>query len=118
MSDLEEFLADDGPAVRQLTFKGKTIDVHFRRISASQKAELLKGQTVQAAAGKTSTYEIDLGENAKNKMLMVFYSVANPDGSQHFKKLEQVRAIDNGKVDALYKLAVEVNKDEDDAGKD
>lgn len=113
MSDfLEELLADEGVVSRPVTFGGKTGDVLFRRISAAQKAELVKGQRVSQVEGQKSTFEFDLGQNAQNKMLMVFYSVANADGSQYFKKLEKVRAIDAGKLDALYAVAADVNKDD------
>lgn len=122
MSDfLKDLLEDDGVVVRTVTFGGKAGDVHFRRISAKQKAELLKGQRVQAVAGKSSTFEIDLAENAHSKAVLVFYSVANPDGSQFFKKLADVGAIDAGKLEALYAVASDVNRDDlsgDDPGKD
>lgn len=121
MSDfLKDLLIDDGVVTRQVTFKGKTGDVHFRRISAKQKAELLKGQKVQAVSGQKSTFEIDLSENAHSKAVLVLYSVANADGSQYFKNRAEVEAIDAGKLEALYAVAGEVNKDEfieDDSGK-
>src|SRR5687768_7158789 len=117
---LKELLEDEGVVLREVTFHGKTGNVHFRRISAGQKAELLKGQKVQAVSGKSSTFEIDLAENANSKAMLVLYSVANPDGSQFFKKLSEAKAIDAGKLEALYQIASEVNADEfsgDDAGK-
>lgn len=121
MSDfLKDLLTDDGVVTRQVTFNGKTGDVHFRRISIGQKADLLKGQRVQAVSGQKSTFEIDLAENVNSKAMLVLYSVANPDGSQYFKKLADVKAIDAGKLEALYAVASDVNRDEfaeDDAGK-
>lgn len=120
MSDLQDFLQDDGVVVRSVSFNGKTVDAHFRRISAGEKANLLKGQRVQAASGKGSTFEIDLGENAQSKAWLVLYSVVNADGSKFFKKLADVQAIDAGKFEALYQVASDVNKDDllgDDAGK-
>lgn len=122
MSDfLKDFIADDGTVTRSVTFKGKTGDVHFRRISAKQKADLLKGQKVHAASGQSSTFEIDLSENARSKAMLVLYSVANPDGSQFFKRLAEVEAIDAGKLEALYTAASDVNHDDleaNDPGKD
>lgn len=122
MSDfLKDFIADDGTVTRSVTFKGKTGDVHFRRISAKQKADLLKGQKVQAVSGQSSTFEIDLSENARSKAMLVLYSVANPDGSQFFKRLAEVEAIDAGKLEALYAAASDVNRDDleaSDPGKD
>lgn len=121
MSDfLSEILKDDGVVTKQLTFNGKTGDVYFRRISAGEKASLLKGQKVQAEAGKASTFEVDLGENANTKALLVFYSVVNVDGTKRFKKLSEVQGIEAGKFEVLYDAAREVNKDDlqgDDAGK-
>lgn len=121
MSDfLSDLLKDDGVVTRPVTFNGKTGDVHFRRISARQKADLLKGQHVQAVSGQKSTFDIDLSENARSKALLVLYSVANPDGSQFFKKLADAEGIDAGKLEALYMVASDVNRDEfieDDAVK-
>lgn len=121
MSDfLSDLLAENGVVTRIVKFNGKEGEVYFRRISAGQKAELLKGQRVQAVAGQQSTFEIDLGENANSKALMVLYAVVNQDGTQRFKKLEQVKAMDAGVLDALYREANDVNTDDfvgDDMGK-
>lgn len=124
MSDfLNELLVDAGAVVRPVTFHGKTGDVHFRRISAGQKAEMMKGQKVQAVAGQKSTVEIDLGQNARSKALLVQYSVVKPDGTPQFRSLREAEAIDAGLLDALHVVASEVNKEElvagegEDAGK-
>lgn len=117
---LSDLLQEDGPVIRPVTFNGKTGDVHFRRLSAGQKADLLKGQKVHAVSGKSSTFEIDLGENANSKALLVLYSVVKADGSQYFKSQKEVKAIDAGKLEALYAVASDVNSDEltgDEAGK-
>lgn len=120
MSDfLKDILSDHGPVSRSVYFDGKTGQVFFRRISAGQKAELLRGQRVQAGLGK-STFEIDLAENANSKALLVQFSVCNQDGTPYFKKLSDVKAIDAGVLEVLYTAATDVNKDEfvgDDAGK-
>lgn len=125
MSDfLSELLVDAGAVVRAVTFKGKTGDVHFRRISAGQKAEMQKGLKVQTVHGQKSTVEIDLGQNARSKALLVQYSVLKPDGTPQFRSLKEAEAIDAGLLDALHAVASDVNKDElgiadgDDAGKD
>jgi hypothetical protein len=121
MSDfLKEFLQDEGVITRTVTFNGKAGEVHFKRITAAQKQEMLKGQRVQAGSGKGSTFEIDLAENAHSKALLVLYSVATAEGKQFFSKLADVKAIDAGKLEALYGVASDVNKDEfeaDDMGK-
>lgn len=121
MSDfLSDFIAPDGVVTKEVSFNGKSGPVHFRRITAGQKANLLKGQKGQSSGGKT-TFEIDLAENAHSKALLVFYSVANQDGNQFFKKLDDVKAIDAGKFEALYLAASDVNKDDMEAadpGKD
>lgn len=117
---LKEFLSDGAPVLKEVKFSGKTISLHFRRISGGEKANLLKGQKVQAGAGKSSTFEVDLGENAHNKAQLVFYSLCNEDGTRAFKKLEDAKAIDAGKLEALYQAASEVNSDDlgaDDSGK-
>lgn len=121
MSDyLKDFLTSDGVITRSVKLRGKEVNVHFRRISAGQKSELLKGQKVQAESGKTSTFEIDLGENAQSKALLVFFSVVDEDGKPYFKRREDAQKIDAGALEALYAVASDINSEEftsEDLGK-
>jgi hypothetical protein len=96
-----------------VTFDGATGPIFFKRITAGEKASLMQGQRVQAKQGEKSTYEIDLGQNAKTKQMMVWYSVCNADGSRAFKKQDEVKDADSLLIDALYHHASEVNKEPD-----
>jgi hypothetical protein len=113
---IEELLAGDGLVQREVTYDGKTGMVTFRRISAGERGQLLKGQKI-AAHGGQSTYELDLSENQQTKYLMVQFSVCKSDGTRYFKRLEDVKNSDALKIEALYLVANEVNSESENAGK-
>lgn len=123
MSFLQELLSGNSVVERQVTIAGKTGPVFFKRITAGEKANLMKGQRVQGKQGEKSTFEIDLGQNAITKQQMVFYSVCNEDGTRAFKKQDDVKDADSVLIDVLYEHASEVNrepdpeKEEEDPGK-
>lgn len=116
MSDLTDLLAETGPITREVTIDGKTATVYFRRITAGEQEQILKGQKVQHSGGKASI-ELDLCENEKQRHQLVFFSVCKQDGSRFFKKLDDVKALPSLKVRALSEHAMAVNAEEDDAGK-
>lgn len=117
MDFLTEILSGPAPIAREVEVDGKKGTVYFRRITAGERAILLKGQKVQGKAGEKATVEIDLGENAKTKQLMVQFSVVRQDGSPFFASRDEVSKKDAKVVDVLYEHAAAVNG-EDDAGKD
>lgn len=118
MSDfLESLLASDGPVAKEISYGGKTGTVYFRRISAGERAQLLKGQRINTSGGKNASFEIDLADNQHSKHLMVQFSVCKADGSRWFKSLDDVRKADALKVEVLYAAASQVNEEEQDAGK-
>ena len=111
MSDfLKTLLEDKGVESREVTFKGKTGEMHFRRINAGQRAELMKGRRVQGEAGQKPRFDIDLGESEQSKCRLVMYSVCTPEGAAYFRKLDEVKAIDAGLLEVLYGIASDVNK--------
>lgn len=91
---------------------------YFRRLTAGERYELLKGQKIARSGGQTSM-ELDLGLNEESKFKFVMFSVCNKDGSSFFKSLEEVKKADSNTVNALYKIASKVNgdKEDDDAAK-
>lgn len=115
---LASLLAPAAPVEKSLTFNGKTGPAYFKLITAGERAQLLKGQRVQATSGEKSTYEIDLGQNAEQKHLLVFFSCCKPDGTRYFRNIEAVRAAPSPLLEKLYALASEVNKETDDNGED
>ena len=117
MSDfLTEALEADLPVERQVTINGKTGGVFFKRISAGQRAQLLKGQRVSTNAG-ASQVDIDLGENEATKLLMVHFCVCHADGRLFFKSVDEVKKIPAAKASVLYEQAAEVNRETEDVGK-
>jgi hypothetical protein len=116
---LSEFLAPSQPIAKDLTYNGKTGKVYFRRITAGERAQLLKGQRIQRKAGEEGTsYDIDLAETEKGKAQLVFFSAVTPDGKQRFSSLGQVLGAEQLLVGALYDLATQVNREHDDEGDD
>jgi dihydroorotase-like cyclic amidohydrolase len=117
MSDfLSTLIAESAVVSRDVTFRGKTGPVYFRRISAGERAQLVRGQKVSSDGGKTSV-EIDVGENVTSRHMLVQFSVCNDEaGNKRFKTLREVQALDGGLVEALYEHASEVNREEE-AGK-
>lgn len=124
---MDDFIKDcqeavEGVISRTLKFNGKTGDVYFKRISDAQRSDLLNGQVIDSVVGEKATVKINLAHNAESHAKLVLYSSVNSDGSQRFKKLSEVRAMDAALVNALYLLADDVNKEDlrggDDPGKD
>lgn len=116
-NDLAALLAADGPEAREIVLSGKTVTAFFKRITAGQRAQLLKGQRVSTKAGEGSTVEIDLGDNESTKLQMVQFCVVTEDGKPFFKTLGEVQRLDASKVNVLYRHVQEVNAEDEDAGK-
>lgn len=119
MSDfLDEALADDGIVAREVTIGEKTGTVYFRRISAGEKKKLLAGMKVSHTVGKDGSVEIDMGQNEAQRHQWVLYSVCKADGSRQFKSLADVEKVPSHKLEALAEVAIAVNSDSEDLGKD
>jgi hypothetical protein len=126
MSDmfLDRLLAGTSPIEREVTFRlpdgrVETGTVHFRRITAGERAQILAGQKYQvnrANAASNVETEIDLGQNERQKHMLVAFSVCRDDGKPYFKGASDVAKYDAAFVEALYNVATEVNA-EHDAGK-
>jgi len=113
---LNDLINDTGLISREVTLRGKTGPVYFRRISAGERAMLVKGQKITGSGANTSV-EIDLGESITAQHMLVQFSVCNEDGGKKFRTLKEVQSVDSGIVEALYQIASEVNREEADAGK-
>jgi DNA primase len=117
MSDfLSEFISDNPVIEREVTIRGRSGPAFFRRITAGERADLVKGQKVNTAGGST-TVEIDVGESVKAQHLLVHFSVCNVDGSRRFKTLREVQGAPSDVVAALYAVASEVNREDGETGK-
>lgn len=93
--------------------------VHFRRITASERMQLLQGQKFLAKNGQAEV-EVDLGANEGTKHRMVHFATCKPDGSRLFGSVKDVGKLPAGLVNLMFKHASEINKDadEEEVGKD
>ena len=118
MSDfLKSVLTADAPVLRQVKLGAETGPVYFKKISAGERAAILKGLKIQTRHGEKTTVDVDLSENQQMKILLVSYSVCNEDGSRFFKGTSDVQKLEASKVEALYSHATAVIDDEGEPGK-
>lgn len=116
MSDfLSEVLNADAPVAREVKFGDKTGTVWFKRITAGQRAQVLRGQKVQTRGGEAASVEVDLGENETTRQMMVQFCVCQPDGKPFFRSIADVAKLEASKVNVLFEHVTAVNR-EDDAG--
>lgn len=116
---LQTFIdGNSGPVERTVRWGGQEQIGYFRRISAGERMQLVQGQKVTATNGQAEI-EIDLGAQENTKHRMVFFACCKQDGSRLFDKVKDVAALDGSLVNALFKIAQDVNKDEseEDLGK-
>ena len=117
MSDfLDEILSAPDVVEREISIGGRKGTVFVRRISAGERAQLLAGQVV-TTGGTGTTMEIDLSANEVSKRRMVYFAIATEDGKRRFKSEQDVAKTAAHVVEALYKVAADVNReDADEAG--
>lgn len=116
MSYLKKFVKENEAIERTLTIGEESETVFFRHLTAAERQKLVNGQKVLTKEGQTEV-EIELGSNERTRQQMVYYCVVNADGSQYFKNTNQVAELPMFLVSALWKLANEINKEEEDPGK-
>lgn len=114
---LTEVLAAEKPVAREVDFGGRIGTVWFRRLSAGQRAQLLKGQKVSTRVGETAEVQVDLGENENTKLQMLQFCVCHEDGRPYFKDLAAVQKIPQDKASVLYEHASAVNGEVEEPGK-
>lgn len=105
-------LVTDQVIAREVTVSGQTGTVHFKRLTAGQRAALLKGQKVATNAAGTATIDIDLGDNERQRLMMVQFCVVTPDGKPRYK-LAEVEALPSHIVNVLYTHVTAINQDEE-----
>jgi hypothetical protein len=120
MSDfLRRLTEEDAPVEREVTFDGQTGTVYFRRLSAGEQEHMLQAMNVKLKDGSGGPVDINLGENEKQRQLLVMYSVCDASGKRHFRDLKSVQAVPYDKLKLLSEHAAVVNRDRDeDLGKD
>ena len=119
MSDFLTRLSQaDAPEAREVTIGGETLTVYFRRISGAEREQLLKGMKLAHALGGSGNIDIDLGENERQRHLLVMFSVCDESGNRVFKDVKDVRKIQADRINALWRHANAVNEEDDEPGKD
>ena len=110
--DLRSFLtSEDAPVAREVTIGDETQTVWFRAISAGQRERIVQGLKLKHVPGTGAEIEIDLGANEKQRQMLVMYSVCDERGQRLFKSEDEVKKIPQRKLDALARIAEEVNAD-------
>lgn len=120
MSDfLTRLTEEDAPEAREVSYNGETGTVWFRKLSAGQREELLKGTVVRHVPGSGGSIDIDLGQNEHQRQVLVLYSVCDEKGKRHFKDLPAVRRLAHDRLAALAVHAEAVNRiaEDEDPGK-
>jgi len=118
MSDfLSRFTAEAGPEAREVTFNGETGTVWFRKLTAGERETLLKGMKISHSPGHGGTIEIDLGENERQRHLLVSFCVCDEQGRRAFRDVKEVKKIPAARLALLATHAEEVNREDDDLGK-
>lgn len=119
MSDFLKRLAQpDAPIAKEVTIGGETGIVYFRRISGAQREQLLKGTKLAHTPGGSGSIDIDLGENERQRHLLVLFSVCDESGERLFKDIKDVRQLQADRINQLWRHASAVNEEDDDPGKD
>lgn len=116
MDYFDDLLAGDGPVAREVTYRGKTKTVHFRRITGGERVKLVAGQKMQLGGDKRGAMEMDLGDLTRNRHLLVQFAVVTEEGKQVFPNLGAVQTQPDGLIMELAKHAEAVNEDEGEAG--
>lgn len=107
-------LYDSSVVTRPLTVKGKTVDTHWKELTAGQRLELLKGQVIKTDGDGVRSVEVVLSESAERQQRLVQMTLVDGEGKQVYKSLKELQAEPSWLVDELVKIAQEVH----DRGKD
>jgi hypothetical protein len=119
MSDFLKLLSgQDDLEAREITIKGETGTVYFRKLTAGEFEQLLKGTKVKHSSVSGGSVDLDLGENEHQRQMLVLFSACDENGKQLFKDLKAVRALQHNRLAILATHAEEVNRQEPDTGKD
>ena len=118
MSDfLTRLASEDAPEAREVTIGGETGTAWFRHLSSGERETMLRGMKISHAPGKGGTIEIDLGENEKQRQMLVQFSVCDESGKRLFKNLDAVKKLPHDRLMVLAHHAEDVNRESDDLGK-
>ncbi len=117
MGFFDKLLAKE-PIKRSVEYLGESQDVYFRRINASEKLGLTSNQKIVAGADNKAVMEISMWDILHRGQRLVLLSCVDEKGAKVFKTLDELGKMPAQLVDALIKIAEEVNKDTEETGKE
>ena len=112
MTDFYKDLTDDAPIAKTITRGKKTLTAYFRRLTAGERLQLVSGQKMTYVDGKRGDFEVDMGEVARNRHLLVKFANVTAEGAQVFGDVREVQALPDWLAAELAKYADEVNRDD------
>jgi hypothetical protein len=109
---IDELVSGLAPVEMEFSFNGKTGKAFFKRITGAQKLQLVKGRKYKydTTAGASQIVDVDLEDNERNQHQVILFCVCKEDGSNRFKRIEDVQNLDAGLLSALYDVANRVNR--------
>lgn len=106
-------LIDTGLVQRDVTMRGKSVPTWWRQLTAGQRVDLLRGQTMRSdAASGGSVMEVDLAASAERNQRLVVMTLADESGRPMYGSLKELQAEPAQLVDLLVAMANEVHRDE------
>ena len=108
-------LIDTGLVQRDVTMRGKSVPTWWRQLTAGQRVDLLRGQTVRSDAASGSVMEVDLAASAERNQRLVVMTLADEAGRPLYCSLKELQAEPAQLVDLLVAMANEVHRDEGNA---
>lgn len=117
MTDYFNDLADPSPVAVEITHGKKKKTVHFRRLTAGERLQLVTGQKLNFGGdGQRGAMEMDLGDVSRNRHLLVQFATVKADGVQVFGSLADVQSQPDWLITELANHANAVNDDTGEAG--
>jgi hypothetical protein len=113
MSDVLDWLSrKDSPEPHDVTVKGETRKVYFRKLNTGERKQYIEGMKfdlIENEAGKVA--RMDLGIHESQKLLLVQFSVCDQAGGRVFRTIKAVQDLETDAFEALHAIADQVNED-------
>lgn len=103
------------PVPKSINIVGIQRDVYVRRLSAKDRLSLLPTDRIQVGQGASQS--ISMKDVVEKNNLLIKMAIVDSGGKPVFKDLKEVADLPDILNAALLRVANEVNKEEDEAGK-
>lgn len=103
------------PVPKSINIVGIQRDVYVRRLSAKDRLSLLPTDRIQVGQGASQS--ISMKDVVEKNNLLIKLAIVESNGKPVFKDLKEVADLPDILNAALLRVANEVNKEEDEAGK-